>query len=81
MLKLWNSFISWLEGFLFGNVHSLECEYCDFEIAGDTYPDEDALIAAAMEHACSVRSRLSMVMVSCRFGCYYESYNITKQLW
>lgn len=84
MLALWNWLCGWIDGFVYGTLVSVDCEYCPFFICEEefsSYPNEEAIIVAALEHSCPVESRRQLEMISRRFGCYHESYTISKKLW
>ena len=84
MFTLWNWLCNWIDGFINGELVSISCEYCPFAINENElshYPDESAILVAALEHDCPVESRRQMEMVSRSFGCRYDTYTISKSLW
>lgn len=84
IVELARSMWAWLDGFIFGKIVRMECEYCSYALSEsqlDAFDDEDALLDAAFKHPCHIKSRLRFTMVSQRFGFWESDYVFSKSLW
>jgi hypothetical protein len=75
---------AWLDGFIYGKVVYVSCDYCPYQLGKkelSTFSDEGKLVETMLNHSCSVKSRSQLAVVSRRFGCWEDTYEISKSLW